>query len=136
MMTITTEDPRTAKALAAIEHCGQWLKVRDASGRAVAYGIPSATTIGLYHFVNSTQCTCPDHARFGNHCWHSRALAMHLAALKAQPKPKEAKAGPVLEMVREADGSIRWERPSRPRPPLPVETIRLAAQYERIFRML
>ena len=63
-MTITTEDPRTAKALAAIEHSGQWVKVRDASGRAIAYGIPSATTIGLYHFANSTQCTCPDHARF------------------------------------------------------------------------
>ena len=26
-MTITTEDTRTAKALAALEHAGQWLKV-------------------------------------------------------------------------------------------------------------
>ena len=87
-MTITTEDTRTAKALAALEHAGQWLKVRDQSGRAVAYGIPSATTPGLYHFANSTQCTCPDHARFGNHCWHSRAVALHVAAVRASEQTR------------------------------------------------
>lgn len=106
-MTITTEDPRTVKALAALERAGQWLKVRDADGRALAYGIPSATTIGLYHFANSTQCTCPDHAR-GHHCWHSRAVAMHVAAARLQPKAK--RQSPVLTMVRHDDGEISWER--------------------------
>jgi hypothetical protein len=39
---------------------------------------------------------------------------------------------PVLEMVREEDGSIRWERPSHPSL-LPAATIALAEQYTRIF---
>ena len=42
---------------------------------------------------------------------------------------------PVLEMIREADGSIRWER-SHSHPAPDPETVRLAAQYERIFGRL
>jgi hypothetical protein len=104
-MTITTEDTRTVKALAALERTGQWLKVRDAAGRAVAYGIPSASTIGQYHLATARECTCPDHARFGHHCWHSRAVAMHVAATRGQPKTR-----PVLTMRRHPDGEISWER--------------------------
>jgi hypothetical protein len=108
MVVITTDENRTVKALASLERAGQWLKVRDANGRAIAYGIPSATTPGLYHFANSTQCTCPDHARFGNHCWHSRAVAMHVVALRIQPMRSKSER-PVLDMVRHDDGEITWE---------------------------
>ena len=63
---------------------------------------------------------------------------MHVAALKAQPKPKEAKAGPVLDMVRHPDGEITWERHNHangeitylPRHARPAAT---AADYVRIF---
>jgi hypothetical protein len=81
-MTIDTTDTRTMRALAALPSSGQWLKVRDQSGRALAYGVPSASQLGRYHFANSTECTCEDHKR-GHHCWHSRAVAMHVASLKA-----------------------------------------------------
>lgn len=86
MMTIETSDTRTQKALAALPSAGQWLKVRDETGRALAYGVPSATRELVYHFANARQCTCED-ARRGNHCWHSRAVAMHIASLKA-PRPR------------------------------------------------
>lgn len=77
-MTISTSDPRDLKALAAIQNAGQWAKIRDASGTALAYGIPSATQPGLFHFANASQCSCPDF-QHGHRCWHSRAVALHLA---------------------------------------------------------
>lgn len=76
-MMIDTRDSRSLKALVALDSAGQWLKVRDAAGQALAYGVPSATRAGLYHFATARQCTCPD-SRFGHHCWHSRAVALHM----------------------------------------------------------
>ncbi len=82
-MTIDTADTRTAKALVALKNAGQWLKVRGADGQALAYGIESASRPGLYHFANSSQCTCED-AQHGHLCWHSRAVAMHVAVVRCQ----------------------------------------------------
>jgi len=59
------------------------IKVRDQGGRALAYGVPSATRPGLYHFANSTQCTCPAGQR-GQRCWHTAAVGQHVAAVRTQ----------------------------------------------------
>jgi len=83
MTMIDTDENRTAKAVAALARAGQWLKVRDASGRALAYGIESASRPGVYHFATARQCTCED-AQRGHHCWHARAVSLHLAALRCQ----------------------------------------------------
>ena len=66
---------------------GQWLKVRDQRGRALAYGVPSATRPGLYHFANSTQCTCPA-GQHGRRCWHTAAVGQHVAAVRTQQLAK------------------------------------------------
>lgn len=125
-MTIDTSDQRTRKALAALPRAGQWLKVRDQAGRALAYGVPSATVEALYHFATASQCTCEDHRR-GNLCWHARAVAMHVAAMRVQPKTRRGVSlsscasqalsrttavaeRPVLDMIRHADGEISWTR--------------------------
>lgn len=97
-MTITTEDPRDLKALAAVREAGQWAKVRDASGKALAYGVPSATRPGMFHFATATQCTCKDHEH-GHHCYHSRAVGLHLALTKSQrqlPPMTDAQARKIL----------------------------------------
>jgi hypothetical protein len=81
-MTLT-ETSRTDKVRAALNNSGQWLKVRDQNGRALAYGVPSATTPLLYHFANSTQCTCPA-GQHGQRCWHTTAVGLHVAAVRTQ----------------------------------------------------
>ncbi len=43
--------------------------------------------------------------------------------------------GPVLDMIREADGSIRWERHEHANA-LPAATVALAAKYDAIFGSL
>lgn len=87
-MTIDTTNASDLKAIKAVADSGQWLKVRGSDGRALAYGIESATTPGVYHFANSTQCTCPagqNHRR----CWHTTAVSMHVASLRAQQAAKD-----------------------------------------------
>ena len=79
----TTTDRRDDKARFLLTSAGQWLKVRTKGGRPLAYGIPSATRPGLAHLANSTRCTCED-SQWGNHCYHSRAVALHVARLHAE----------------------------------------------------
>ena len=64
---------------------GQWLKVRDASGRSLAYGIPSASTPGLYYFANARECTCPA-GQHGRRCWHVDAVERHVAGVRARQR--------------------------------------------------
>ena len=85
MTTIDTlTDRRDDKARFLLATAGQWIKVRDrATGRPLAYGIPSASRPGLVHLANSTRCTCED-SQWGNRCYHSRAVALHVARIRAE----------------------------------------------------
>lgn len=86
-MMIDTQDKRTVKALVLCADAGQWLKARRRDGQK-AYGVPSQSKPGLYHLTTCSSCTCPD-ARRGNLCYHQRAVALHVALVKAvQPTPK------------------------------------------------
>ena len=88
---------------------------------------------------DATSCDCEDFKRNGlrngrigeagyhGDCKHMRAVQLHDELARAQqPQPK---GRPVLDMIREEDGSIRWERhqhtsgeafylPRRARPPM------------------
>ena len=143
---IDTSDNRFPKAVAIADQAGQWLKCRATDGRK-AYGVPSQCTPGRYYLTTQTSCTCEDSKRHPSQvCKHRAAVLIHCARMAGKPMPASdlvdglaqmvSDRHPVLEMVRHDDGDITWERPSRPRPPLPAETIRLAAQYERIFGRL
>ena len=85
MTTATTapDQRRDDKARFVLASAGQWLKVRTKAGRPLAYGIPSASRPGLVHLANSTLCTCEDSQR-GHHCYHSRAVALHVARIRAE----------------------------------------------------
>ncbi|MES2360113.1 MAG: SWIM zinc finger family protein [Gemmatimonadota bacterium] len=113
-MTMTTDRREKTEQLA--NDPGQWLKVRDQSGRAVAYGIPSASTPNLYYFANSTQCTCPA-GRRGRRCWHTAAVAKHVADVRAASRP-------VLTLVRHEDGDLSWQTDAERR---------LAERYSQIY---
>jgi hypothetical protein len=149
MTMIDTADSRFAKAVAIADQAGQWLKCRTADGRK-AYGVPSQRTPGLYYLTTQSSCTCEDAKCHASPiCKHALAVRIHCARAAGTPMPESDvvdglaqmvtdRHGPVLDMVREADGSIRWERhdhgdghvtylPRHTRPPA------TAADYDRIF---
>ena len=84
----TTSIDRRDEARFLLASAGQWLKVRAKDGRPLAYGIPSATRPGLVHLANSTRCTCED-SQWGNRCYHSRAVALHVARVRAEHAQRE-----------------------------------------------
>jgi hypothetical protein len=155
MTMIDTADSRFAKAVAIADQAGQWLKCRTHECRK-AYGVPSQCTPGRYYLTTQASCTCEDAKRHpGQICKHSIAVQIHCARMAGQPMPASDVVDglaemvndrhPVLDMVRHPDGEITWSRHEHsssgetyylPRPPLPAETVRLAAQYDRIFGRL
>jgi hypothetical protein len=100
-------DLRNHKAQIALECSGQWLRVRNSEGAVLAYGIPSATTAGLYHFATASECLCPD-SQHGHWCYHSRAVAL----LREQTAER---AGAHLVATRISDDEVVWDRPTRQR---------------------
>jgi uncharacterized Zn finger protein len=90
-MASTIDSRRDDKARVFLGSAGQWLKVRTKDGRPLAYGIPSASRPGLVHLANSSRCTCEDSQR-GHHCYHSRAVALHVARIRAEQIREEVVA--------------------------------------------
>jgi predicted nucleic acid-binding Zn finger protein len=84
MLTIDTEDSRTAKALQLAANAGQWIKVRDKDGRPLAFGVPSQHTPSQYYLVTTHRCECVDFKRRGQPCKHIAAVAIHVARVKAE----------------------------------------------------
>jgi hypothetical protein len=142
MTMIDTSDSRFAKAVAIADQAAGWAKCRAADGRK-AYGVPSSKGNGRFYLVTQTSCDCFDSTR--HVCKHSIAVQIHCARVVGQPMPASdvvdglaqmvVDRRSVLDMIREPDGSIRWER-SHQHPALDPETVRLAEQYERIFGRL
>jgi len=120
MTMIDTADSRFPKAVAIADQAGQWLKCRTAEGRK-AYGVPSQRTAGRYYLVTQTTCTCEDAKRHpATICKHALAVQIHCARVAGEPMPASdvvdglaqmvADRTPVLDMVRETDGTLSWIR--------------------------
>lgn len=94
-ITISSEDPRSIRAIQIAARAGQWLKCRTRDGQK-AYGIPSQGTVGCYYLVDLERCTCEDfkrnglsHVRLGEAgfhgpCKHVLAVRLHCELAKAQ----------------------------------------------------
>jgi hypothetical protein len=133
------------------DQAGQWLKCRTHEGRK-AYGIRSSRDPHHVYFVTQASCDCFDAQR--HVCKHQVAVQIHCARVAGQPMPASdvvgglaqmviERRGPVLvlDMIRHPDGEITWSRHEHPSGeithlPLHAETVRLAAQYDRIFGRL
>src|ERR671936_2490849 len=79
----TARDRRDDKVRFVLASAGQWLKVRTKDGRPLAYGVPSASRPGLVHLATPTRCACED-SQWGHRCYHSRAVALHVARVRAE----------------------------------------------------
>jgi SWIM zinc finger len=103
-ITISSEDPRSIKAIDIAAASGQWLKCRSRDGRK-AYGIPASSGNGRYYLVTQTSCTCPDFERRQQACKHVLACRLVCELARAQQPRRTG-----LQVVRHADGEISWTR--------------------------
>lgn len=99
---ISSEDPRSIKAIAIAAGARQWLKVRTVDGE-VAWGIPSqcANNAGRYYVVTAYSCDCEDWKRNGlsrgrigdagyhGDCKHMRAIQLRDELARAQETPEQ-----------------------------------------------
>lgn len=84
VLTIDTQDSRTAKALQIAANAGQWIRVRSKEGRPLAFGVPSQTHSGTYYMATTQSCTCEDFKRRGQPCKHIAAVALIVAVKRSQ----------------------------------------------------
>src|SRR5918911_41839 len=88
-ITISSQDPRSIRAIAIAAGAGQWLKAHTRAGHKV-YGVPSQATLGRYYLVDLTSCTCQDFQRSGMACKHVLAVRLHCEPVKAQQRHQAA----------------------------------------------
>jgi len=88
-ITISSDEPRSIKAVEIAADAGQWLRCHGRDGRKF-YGVPSQTKPAAYHFVDCLACTCVDFQRHqGQACKHVLAVRLHVELVKAhQPRPR------------------------------------------------
>lgn len=107
------DDPRTHKAVQIALTSDSWRRLTTSDGE-VLFGIPSASTRGLFYLTSETSCTCLDFVHnglrssrvgmAGDHC-----LCKHIRAVHLERIQREAAAdGLVLERL--PSGSYAWLR--------------------------
>src|SRR6266487_5735708 len=74
-LTLTTSEPRHAKALALLADRGQWLRATELRNGRHAVGLPSQRLRGLYHWTDGATCSCHDFRRRQLACNQSNAAA-------------------------------------------------------------
>lgn len=99
-VTISSEDPRSIKALEIAAGAGQWIKCRTRDGQTL-YAVPSQSKPGAYHLTDPQSCDCQDFKRHGlsgarlghagehRACKHVLAVRLYAELVKAQQaRPK------------------------------------------------
>ena len=82
-ITISSDDPRSIKAVEIAAGAGQWLKCRTTDGMK-AYGIVSSCQPGRFYLVTAEYCDCPDAQRHAAPCKHQLAVKLHVALVRGQ----------------------------------------------------
>src|SRR5215212_9211516 len=81
-ITVSTENPRSCKALALLEGTEQWLKIRRKGDGAKFYVIPGSQ--GHVYWTNCGECSCPDSQHRGVECNHITAVKLYVAKVQAE----------------------------------------------------
>ena len=97
---ISTDDPRSIKALALLETADRWTKAhRKADGRSF-FVIPGSN--GRVYWADQTSCTCPDASHRGLTCKHQLAVRLWNARQQApaeQPRRPPAEIAELRALV-------------------------------------
>ena len=59
-ITISSDDPRSIKAIEIASGAERWLKCRTRIDGRKVYGVPSQSAPNVYHLVDQHSCTCQD----------------------------------------------------------------------------
>lgn len=118
-VTISSEDPRSIKAIEIAAGATQWLKVSTQDGRR-AYGVPSQCQPGRYYLTTVEACDCADFRRYGlstprvgyagehHACKHILGVRLHAELVAAQQSlPKRQR--PNLTVVPPTIARSRYE---------------------------
>jgi hypothetical protein len=62
LLTIDTEDNRTAKALLIASTANQWIRCRTKDGRPLAFGVPSQRDPNRFYLVTTQAANAPTSA--------------------------------------------------------------------------
>lgn len=76
-VTLSTDNPRSLKALQLTARAADWLSLPDGG-----YGIPSQCHAGAFYAADCTSCTCPDFQYRREACKHQLAVRLY-AILRA-----------------------------------------------------
>src|SRR5215207_7866939 len=82
VVTVSTADPRSCKALALLEGADTWLKIRRKSDGVKFYVIPGSA--GHVYWTNCAECSCPDFQHRGLKCKHITAVKLYCAKVQAE----------------------------------------------------
>jgi len=80
-ITVSTDQPRTVKALAVLATADRWLRAHRKSDGSPAFIIPGSN--GRVYLVDQTSCSCPDATPRGVVCKHQYAVRMRNAMMRA-----------------------------------------------------
>jgi hypothetical protein len=89
VVTVSTETPRSCKALALLEGADQWLKIRRKSDGVKFYVIPGSE--GHVYWTNCAECSCPDAQHRGVECKHIVAVKLYVAKVQAERPAKRSR---------------------------------------------
>ena len=82
MITVSTTDPRSLKALQILETADRWSPVYHPTTGAKFYRVPSQSDARVYYLTNCATCDCPDN-RPDRACKHRLAVRLFVARHKA-----------------------------------------------------
>ena len=82
-ITISSEDPRSLKAVEIAAEAGQWAKCKTRDGRKL-YAVPSQHDASVRYLADLNGCTCPDYQRRQQPCKHVLAIRLHCALVQVQ----------------------------------------------------
>jgi hypothetical protein len=77
-ITISTENPRSLKALQLTAGAADWLTLPGGG-----FGIPSQRHDGAFYAADSSTCTCPDATYRSSECKHILAVRLYAVLQQA-----------------------------------------------------
>jgi uncharacterized Zn finger protein len=92
-ITISSEDPRSLKAVAIAAETGQWAKCRTRDGQKL-YAVPSQQDASVRYLADTRSCTCPDFQRRQQACKHVLAIRLHCALVQVHAQRRREEVRP------------------------------------------
>ena len=95
-ITLSSEDPRSIKAIQIAAEAGQWAKCRARDGRKF-YAVPSQRDSSVRYLADLNTCSCPDFQRRGSACKHVLAIRLQCALVQVHAQRRREEVTSTVE---------------------------------------